>query len=107
MATHTPGEWLADPIGRLHRHEFGSGGLSLCYGGDIHSADGRLTIRATTDVSETEAAANARLICAAPDLLAACKEALTALGGNDPQDHAYDSPLCGRLRSAIDKAERS
>ncbi len=54
-----------------------------------------------------EAAANARLIAAAPDLLAACKRGLAALtvavevGGGDPAEHE----CCRQMGLAIAKAE--
>lgn len=49
---------------------------------------------------------NAKLICAAPDLLAACKAALDALiaAGADGEIWDMPSPVCEQLRDAISKA---
>jgi hypothetical protein len=44
---------------------------------------------------------NVHLIAAAPDLLAACKEARFRLFGTEPSN----APLCSRLDAAIAKAE--
>ena len=48
---------------------------------------------------------NARLIAAAPELLEALKQALDALGGNDPNDLSFEDDICGYIRAAIYKAE--
>ena len=39
------------------------------------------------------------------ELLEALKEALNALGGNDPQDLGFEDSICGKIRQAIAKAE--
>ena len=100
MSTHTPGPRRVDPN----------------YDADIQTADGRLEI-AMVDISdiadnvapEAEAAANARLIAAAPELL----EALAALLAHLEQDEQdavmgiFGAPTYGAIaaaRAAIAKA---
>ena len=80
----TPGPW------ELHPHGDNEG--------DIHGSDGQLVcmMREGDTAPEEDWSADARLICAAPDLLAACKLALTA------GDHQYVQFI---LRDAIAKAE--
>ena len=39
------------------------------------------------------------------ELLEVLKEALDALGGNDPQDLGFEDSICGKIRQAIAKAE--
>jgi hypothetical protein len=39
------------------------------------------------------------------ELLSVLKQALEALGGNDPQDLNFDDAVCGLIRQAIAKAE--
>lgn len=100
MSAHTPGPWRVDPD----------------YSADIQTADGRLEIAAimsdyTTDNAppEAKAAANARLIAAAPELL----DALAAL--LDDYVLTYDcacnyqldadaEPVVTKARAAIVKA---
>lgn len=91
-AQHTPGPWFADT-------ENCGGGMS------IKTADGTsightAAVRdpSYTEIRTPEAIANARLIAAAPDLLAACKEALELLSH-------VGGPTCGKLKAAIAKAE--
>ena len=52
-----------------------------------------------------EAEVNARLIASAPELLETLKDALDALGGNDPNDLAFEDAICGKIRQVIAKAE--
>lgn len=93
-AKHTPGQWAIDwNISRL----------------DIHSG-GKLIAtlrRSTKDVDDAEAAANARLIGAAPDLLEA---AMAALAYNDAvrfPDGRGDFSWAPHLRAAIAAATGS
>lgn len=85
MSRFTPGPWAVR----------GSAGTSVYllqnYG---FSASGW----AIHNVSEAQAQADARLIAAAPDLLAALKEAVEIIDNCTPYD-------AGKARDAIDKAE--
>ena len=65
-AKHTPGPWV-QPM----RYSPEDGCDIPC--GAIEDADGRSITVCTYDQEPTISAANARLIAAAPDLLAACK----------------------------------
>lgn len=86
MTTHTPGPWNIE----------GS-----------YNNKGEAAIAATTHIigyvtmgsvnnGSSSGQANARLICAAPDLLAACQVALTYLQANRPKgnirDHFTENP---------------
>jgi len=53
--------------------------------------------------TDVEAAANARLISAAPDLLSACRAALVSLINDE--DYQKHKPLIQALENAIQKAE--
>ena len=90
MSKHTPGPWhivnLKDAIG-------------------IYSADGRFVARIPNSFEETEdrRRADAALMCAAPDMLAAleaCELRLTRLG----QDSQKVTAELKRARAAIAKA---
>lgn len=88
--THTPGPWFVN--------------------GDCVEADGPEGPRDVTVAvvhghpHNTVRAANARLIAAAPELLAALKE-LVAYddGSNEPEDYGYE--VLQRCKAAIAKAE--
>lgn len=54
--------------------------------------------------SDEQGKTNARLICASPELLAACKKALLAFRATSKAAKDY-SPECELLKAAIDKAE--
>ena len=87
MSTHTPGPW---------RHD---GGLvrAKAYAVAVVTGDG--VVRFSTSLDEISA--NARLIAAAPDLLAAC-EAIVAL--EDGQGR-LNLPMCaGQARAALARA---
>jgi hypothetical protein len=56
------------------------------------------------DGGDAETSANLRLIAAAPDLLAACEEALLSLLPADPTDRVGRSDTIVSLRAAIEKA---
>ena len=86
MSKHTPGPWhvvgesdpeIHGPDGEWITHQ-------VCSGAGDENNDGQ---------------ANARLIAAAPDLLAACKAALVWF------DAAQDTAAAKQLRTAIAKAE--
>jgi len=86
MSKHTPGPWEVD--GYRVGHPVGKHGFDL-------------VARILQTDNATEDAANARLIAAAPDLLAACKAALES----DDAPFAISLPLETTLREAIAKAE--
>ena len=76
-ATHTPGQWqackdAACPCGAIWD---ASGKIHLCTAFD-ETALGMDAFASDIGVSRVERIANARLIAAAPDLLAACKSML-------------------------------
>ena len=84
---HTPGPWRATPPALRHEKH----GQSVVYA----EADGK-------DVAVIyDGRANARLIAAAPELLAACK-AIAAL--MDGQGRANMPEVAGQARAAIAKA---
>ena len=91
--SHTPGPW---------RTYCGDSVVS-----DNHKSPSGLSEVARCSSGFEDNAANARLIAAAPDLLAGCIDGLDCLetavriGGGDPQTHH----VCCRMRAAIAKAE--
>ena len=93
MATHTPGPWILDaPSRRMDRHdepEFR----------DYHHIDAGVGFFDDTEgfgITGFMSEADARLITAAPDLLAACKRALGEMRDYGGTEY---------LRAAIKKAE--
>ena len=93
--THTPGPW------RLSGTEVWAAHHRIVYGGGAYDAKNRNVKRA-----------NLLLVAAAPDLLAACKEAETELEAVAlaMEANGQTAPDCNRrtisiLRAAIDKAE--
>ena len=97
-ATHTPGPWIASD---QSRHG--------CDYRDRHIMDDSGDILATVHAVRTTAAgrdANARLIAAAPDLLAACEAALSELEALRGVDEGFpQGETAQALRSAIAKAK--
>ena len=90
--THTPGDWKSEyDFTRTSKHL------------KIKTQDGGLIASVYLHMGQPEAEANAKLIAAAPDMLAACKGALAALSQNAtfPADIA-----CAKnyLEMAINKA---
>ena len=83
--SHTPGPWTA-----LEKSVWRIDG------------DERTEIATAAMGRDADAEANARLMAAAPDLLAACKRAFDML-----HDEDYEDPGTGFLRYAIEKAEDS
>jgi hypothetical protein len=71
--------------------------------GDIHGSDGTLVcmMRAGDTAPAEDWESDARLIAAAPELLAACEELLIYLSDWDDDE----SETCVRARAAIAKAE--
>ena len=94
---HTPGPWrLVGIRGVVMATNQNSPSELICV------ADCR-----TVDVTTDEALANARLIAAAPDLLAACKVMVAKCAGHmpDPRYPAWHKDCCEVARAAITKAE--
>jgi hypothetical protein len=90
---HTPGPWKWDTV-RLCG-EFGQ----------VVAITPQQPYRAD---DEEEASANERLISSAPELLAACRNAVNVLAGliqGDLKEIRGDSPALLQLRAAISKAE--
>jgi hypothetical protein len=93
MSAHTPAPWAVD--GTLH-----SGDL------DVISADGRIAMiddSRATGWNEPTIKANARLIAAAPDLLAALQMVEAIWSRDQTANIDPESPLA-KVRAAIKKA---
>lgn len=102
---HTLGPWWVRHKDHGRRVEF----WIACDGGSLPLEGFR---NATMGASVAEAEANARLIAAAPDLLAACEAALpwviTATVGNpelNPQTVRNQADVIARLQAAIARTE--
>lgn len=96
---HTPGPWTiigATEVCRMGR-SWAHVAVVSSPRGNGDSAGDPVPCRVTDDKFD-EAAANAKLICAAPDLLDACKAARAAIGVKDRR-------VLGMLEKAISKAE--
>ena len=78
---HTPGPWKYGPADDGYLYVYDADGHAIC---QIGMADGVF--------------ANARLITAAPDLLAACEWSLSMMAGGRPEEDI------AHLRAAIKKA---
>jgi hypothetical protein len=95
MAKHTSGPWTR-LVGERFKHDSSAG---------VKGPDG-LYIAAALDLNrydkDDEVEANARLIAAAPDLLAACEAALPEI--YHPYDPQAGKAVYDRLRAVIDKA---
>lgn len=87
---HTPGPWRLTAT---------SHGLRLA-----GEAPGKPGYFATLDDSRPETRANARLIAAAPELLAACQELHRILHGGMTEDYDEMTAALCRAREAIQKA---
>jgi len=90
MSAHTPGPWHYKP------HAADSNYMLIFCSSDQHEGD---TLRGYCGE------ANARLIAAAPELLAACVDALALLRTVPDEFAMPDHPVFGALRDAIAKAE--
>ncbi len=103
MSKHTPGTWRTSDCGEWSASYDGLG--SSCYQG-VKDEFGNVVALAVAHnselFSEPDTEANARLIAAAPDLLAVCQE----LEQSASYWSEYDVPLgiVDRIKSAIDKA---
>ena len=84
--SHTPGPWTADKLNdRCTFNIFATGFNSAMCQVSVMENSSRL-------VSGREVEANAKLIAAAPELLAALKWALAALDASRPNPEFYDQP---------------
>ena len=90
MSEHTPGPWEFKPAREDYRRVLSP---DINAGGNWHVA----IVQSSN--------ADARLIAAAPDLLAACEYALDAMSGPDgPEPTMAEKMAMDRLRAAIEKA---
>lgn len=101
MSAHTPGPWTDESGDGSKWGVFDADGRAVALAQQI------VSLRA--DVYQAERTANARLIAAAPDLLAACKSFVEYEKAMDSGDHvggmlAY-SQFSREAREAIAKAE--
>lgn len=105
MGKHTPGPWTVTPI------EDHYGGYEIKQWAETCCAMGEDVAYETSDKWQAVDAANAVLIEATPDLLAACEDELEWLGQIEicaPASVNLDviRRRMGKLQAAIDKAER-
>lgn len=105
MSAHTPGKWSVEHTSGFVR--------TVCVTSDFLDSD-RKTLACFGPVDNPWAQANARIFAAAPDLLAAAKNALTRLDREDAEKRAAGMPAAhdsvvgsvnDQLRAAIAKAE--
>lgn len=97
MTQHTPGPWYVSAKNPFRVIESGPRSLSLAKANNKH-------LSVTTELTETEAKANARLIAAAPDLLASLQEVTATLAWLNSDDSAHIMEQTDRARAAIAKA---
>ena len=89
-AAHTPGPWIVNLDDTVY--QAGKGGRRIC---DCELSPPHLRPAAPNETDK----ANARLIAAAPDLLAALESLLDHCG-----DEPFDIEVCNNARAAINKA---
>jgi hypothetical protein len=106
MSKHTPGPW------EYTEHDIGDDAFIVVpcnivakNGVFVVDFDGGLYSWEGAKASNDERYANARLIAAAPDLLAACKEALAAIVALDVASQPWGDDVYKRIAAAIAKAE--
>ncbi len=93
-AHHTPGPWRAVVAAKGRRRAFG-----------LYGNDNGVTAQRIGSIDDTnEADANARLIAAAPDLLACLKEAVESFAPMDIGEPGEGDPIAS-WKAAIAKAE--
>lgn len=88
MSDHTPGPWRQQ--GEL---ELTPNSRRLIY--RVYKAEGQFAY-----IADVTTAANARLIAAAPDLLAACQSALYDANAGEPSDGRTIDALLAAIRQA-------
>jgi hypothetical protein len=100
MSKHTPGDWLIAPSGKTFVYSLNEQGYNRFW---AHVQGGNTAPMERT--SEEELAANALLISAAPDLLAACQKFMYTV----PHAEIRGEPesLLEVMRAAIAKASPS
>lgn len=110
--SHTPGPWhletVKTQVGSCHKigpFPSGSGFVGKQNHACVYSDGNGVGDKSPVAI---ELAANARLIAAAPDLLAACQAALAVLPGLEvrswPPGHAMKKDAIEKLKAAIEKA---
>ena len=104
-ATHTPGPWTYRPctIGHPNNRRNPIVSSEGNYIARVCSQESTLPGMTSRAPDAATAEANARLIAAAPALLAACRAALTALQLAD-QDVYDEGKTCAQLTAAIEQA---
>ena len=108
--SHTPGPWWLGKHGAVH-----GGPFVECFNGSAQPQVALATMH--EEIKPEQRDANARLIAAAPELLAACRKVKEYLGrledGTDADDpllsarQRYHAPLHAALDVAIAKAEEA
>jgi hypothetical protein len=104
-AKHTPGPWSVEDVTSGYDHD-------ICLGYKVPNA-GHPTLLATVffdqdndgPISASQANANARLIAAAPSLLAACKESIRLLTAYGDPFNGDDWQAVQDIRAAVALAE--
>lgn len=115
MSAHTPGPWAWDDEGgELFASRGASAGTTILWPRNISAEcdarrDGWASALGSHNASDEESAANARLIAAAPKLLAACRTALTLrqLGGMLPGVREIVQVVVDEAEAAIAEAAGS
>ena len=101
---HTPAPWRA--WSQIVKSPFGEESKSPAWyvTGGTDKPGGRLFVTVGYEHVNSQNAANARLMAAAPELLAACHAAFDLI--ERVGDERKDAPVLGALADAIRKAER-
>lgn len=95
---HTPGPWEVDDCGNICG---GGAALAAVYGAE----DFPCLPEEDYDAVNVECAANARLMAAAPDLLAACEKALEFWHSDHPNDTGEAMDAREFIRRAVARAK--
>jgi hypothetical protein len=112
MSNHTPGPWhaaTADEWRTASGEHAQWGRFDISAGSNDPAAEDYYRVASVSNVNNADQnQMNAKLIAAAPDLLAACKEAIdSGIGSHnhwdDTQQHGVGCPLCIRQRKAAAK----
>lgn len=100
-AKHTPGPWHVDAVHSEALHEVCMTNPPPKEGNPVVLASVEYDQDRGTCPTLREANANARLIAAAPDLLAACQAAMAFVS---TWQHGFEDAFVGQMRAAIAKA---